>query len=106
MTAFAQGTGGAAGGAAGSAAGAAGGSAGEGYKQSAGAAGANTANIPGWNTMSAQEQGEMQQRMQSLRNYNECQSYMTQHSSRMMSQARAPQAAAAGNDPCAHLPRS
>jgi len=103
-TAFAQGAAGT--GAGGSAAGAAGtgGSAGEGYKQNAGAGGANTASIPGWSAMNAQERGEMQQRMQSFRNYNECQSFMSQQASRMRS--RAPDAAPAAGDPCAHLPRS
>lgn len=86
-------------------------------------------NTPGWAAMSAEERSEHMTRMQTFRNYGDCQAYMSQHGERMRSRAgasattgmAAPSAGAAtsrspggsgetaasalGGDPCGHLPR-
>lgn len=86
-------------------------------------------NTPGWAAMTAEERSEHMTRMQSFRNYRDCQAYMTQQGERMRSRmgasttsgAGAPTAGAAtsrsprdsgetaasalGGDPCGHLPR-
>jgi hypothetical protein len=66
-------------------------------------------NTPGWNSMTAAERSAHQQRMQSFRTYDACSAYMAE---RMRSRpvpgttgGPAPDATAAPNDACAHLPR-
>lgn len=61
------------------------------------------ANTPGWNQMSSDQRSSHEQRMQSFKSYNDCNSYMSQMRARAGLGAGN---AAAGNDPCSHLPRS
>jgi len=71
-------------------------------------------NTPGWGQMSAQERETHRQRVGSMKSYNECQTFMSQHSERMKGRLTVDKAASTGapgdgavaaNDPCGHLPR-
>lgn len=60
-------------------------------------------NAPGWQQMNETERSEMMRRMESIKSYDECRAYMTQHGERMRS--RGAQAGTAAGDPCAHMRR-
>lgn len=60
-------------------------------------------NAPGWGSMSQAERDEMMKRMDTIKSYDECRSYMTQHGERMRS--RGAQMGTSAGDPCAHMQR-
>jgi hypothetical protein len=84
-------------------------------------------NAPGWSQMNETERSEMMRRMESIRSYDECRAYMTQHGDRMRSRGATSGATtgssmgsstgattgattgsttgAAAADPCAHMQR-